>query len=122
MTRFLLAAALTASTLAAFSSAASAQDVKVTLSEWKMRTSVDTVKAGTVTFQITNVGAVDHSIQVVGPGVDKGSRQIGAKEVTTLTLTLKPGTYEIFCPLAEGSHKMAGMTRAFVVVPAASTP
>lgn len=121
MPRFLLAA-LAASSLAAFASDASAQDVKVTLSEWKMRTSTDTVKAGAVTFQVTNGGAVAHSLQVIGPGIDKGSRQIGAKEVTTLTVTLKPGTYELFCPLAEGSHKMAGMTREFVVVPAAGTP
>lgn len=117
MKRFLLLA-----TLAASSTAASAQDVKVTLSEWKMRLSKDTVQAGSVTFQVTNAGAMSHALQVTGPGVDKGTRQIAVRELGTLTLTLKPGTYEVFCPLAEGSHKMAGMTRTLVVTAAGASP
>ena len=117
MKRLLIVAAL-----AAFSSVASAQDVKVTLSEWKMRLSQDTVHAGTVTFQVTNTGAMSHALQVTGEGVDKGTRQIAVREVGTLTVTLKPGTYELFCPLAEGSHKMAGMKRTIVVTAAGSPP
>jgi plastocyanin len=117
MKRFLLVAAL-----AAVSSTASAQDVRVTLSEWKMRVTKDTVPAGSVTFQVTNTGAMSHALQVTGPDVDKGTRQIAVKEVGTLTVTLKPGTYELFCPLAEGSHKMAGMKHTLVVTAAGSAP
>ncbi|MBC7894075.1 MAG: cupredoxin domain-containing protein [Cytophagaceae bacterium] len=117
MKRILLLAAL-----ATASSAASAQDVSVTLSEWKMRLSRDTVPAGPVTFQIRNTGAMSHAVHVTGEGVDKGTRQIAVKETGTLTLSLKAGTYEVFCPLAEGSHKMAGMTRTLVVTAAGTPP
>lgn len=117
MNRMLLAAAI-----AAFPSIATAQRVSVTLSEWKLRLSQDTVQAGTVSFEVTNAGTVGHAVQVIGPGTDKGTRQIAAREVATLTVTLKPGNYELFCPLAEGSHKMAGMTRTLVVTPAGVPP
>ncbi len=117
MPRFLLLSAL-----AAFSSTAAAQDVSVTLTEWKLRLSKDTVMAGAITFEVKNQGTVAPSVQVVGPGMDKGTRQIGAREVATLTVTLKPGTYEVFCPLAEGSHKTAGMTQTLVVTGAATPP
>lgn len=115
MKRFLLIAAL-----AAVPSMAAAQDVNVTLSEWKLRASVDTVAAGTVNFQVRNNGQMSHALQVVGPGVEKGTRQVAAKELATLSLMLKPGTYELYCPLAEGSHKMAGMTKQLVVTDAAA--
>jgi plastocyanin len=114
MTRLLLTIAA-----ATFASAAGAQDVTVNMSEWKLRLSTDSVPAGTVTFNLRNQGVIAHALQVTGPGVDKGSRQVNAKETATLTLTLKPGTYEVFCPLAEGSHKMAGMKKSFIVTAAA---
>ncbi len=120
MNRFALVTAIAA--IAAFSSGAAAQDVTVTLSEWKLRLSADTVKAGTITFEVTNRGTVGHAFQVVGEGVDKGTRQIGAREVATLTVTLKPGTYDVFCPLAEGSHKSAGMAKTLVVTGATPPP
>ena len=120
MSRFVLISALAA--VATFSSGAAAQDISVTLTEWKLRLSRDTVQAGSVTFEVTNRGTVDHSVQVVGPGVDKGTRQIRAREVATLTVTLKPGSYEIYCPLAEGSHKTAGMSKTLVVIAGATPP
>lgn len=107
---------------AAFSSGAAAQNVSVTLSEWKLRLSTDTVHAGAVTFEVTNRGNVGHALQIVGDGVDKGTRQIGAREVATLTVTLKPGTYDVFCPLAEGSHKSAGMSKTLVVTAGTGSP
>ena len=116
MKRLLLAIAF-----AAIPSVASSQNVTVTLSEWKLRASRDTVQAGSVTFQVTNGGATSHALQVIGPDIDKGTRQIATKEVATLTLQLKPGTYELFCPLAEGSHKMAGMTKTLVVTAAGAS-
>jgi hypothetical protein len=33
---------------------------------------------------------------------------------------LKPGTYEVYCPLADLSHKKAGMSKTLVVVAAAA--
>jgi len=45
----------------------------------------------------------------------KGSREIPAGQETALTLTLKPGTYELYCPLSDLTHKVAGMSRTPVV-------
>jgi plastocyanin len=114
MTRFLFAAAL----LAASTAAASAQTVNVQLSEWKVRPSRDTVRAGRVTLQVSNTGSMSHSLWVLGDGVDKGTQTIATKQIASLTVVLKPGTYELFCPMSEESHKKAGMTKMLVVLPA----
>lgn len=115
MKRILFAAAA----LVLTSSAAQAQYVDVTLSEWKIDMKSDTVKAGRVTFQIKNEGTMAHAVRVKGDSVDKGTKDIPKKGAGTLMLTLKPGTYEIFCPMSESTHKMAGMSRKIVVVAAA---
>lgn len=103
--------------LAWISSAAGAQNVTVRLSEWKITLSTDTVRAGKVTFDVNNTGQMTHGFQVVGEGVDKGTRDIPARQAQSLTLTLTAGTYEVFCPMSEGSHKQAGMARKLVVLP-----
>ncbi len=102
---------------AATSSVAIAQGIAVTLSEWKVGMASDTVRAGSVTFSVKNTGSMTHAFSVKGEGVDKGTREIPANQSATLTLTLKPGTYEVFCPMSEESHKMAGMARKLVVTP-----
>jgi uncharacterized cupredoxin-like copper-binding protein len=112
MNRLVIAAGLAA----VFSSAAAAQAVPVTLSEWKVEIPHDTLKAGPVTFRVKNTGTMVHGFQVEGPSVDKGTPQIPAGQSLSLTVTLKPGTYELYCPMAEQTHKKAGMTRKIVVV------
>jgi plastocyanin len=112
MTRMIIIAAL-----AALSSVAEGQAVNVTVSEWKVALSRDTVRAGSVTFRVKNAGSMTHGFYVRGEGVDKGSRDIEARQEGSLTVTLKPGTYEVFCPMADLSHKAAGMSRKLVVVP-----
>ena len=113
MKRILIAAAL-----AACSSVAQAQAVTVTLTEFKVVLARDTVPAGSVTFRVKNAGKMTHALYVRGPGVEKGSREIPAGQETPLTLTLKPGTYEVFCPVSDLSHKMAGMADTLVVTAA----
>lgn len=116
MKRILFVAALFAAT-----SSAHAQAVNVTLAEWKLEFSRDTVQAGAVTFKVKNTGSMSHSFYVSGNGVEKGSKEIAAGQEGTLTLTLKPGTYDTYCPLADMTHKMAGLKKNLVVV-AATTP
>jgi plastocyanin len=113
MVRFLIVAAL-----ASTASLAGAQSVTVTLSEWKIGLTRDTVQAGTVTFEVSNTGQMTHAFYVKGNGIDKGTREIPARQAGSLTLTLKPGTYEVFCPMSEESHKQAGMSRKLVVTAA----
>ena len=114
MTRLLIVAAL-----AAFSSIARAQPVPVTLSEWTIELGRDTVRAGSVTFQVRNEGTIVHGFHIAGQGVEKETRQIPAGESATLTVTLKPGTYDLYCPMSEQTHRKAGMEKHLTVIGAA---
>jgi uncharacterized cupredoxin-like copper-binding protein len=109
-----------AAALVALSSVAAAQTVDVTLSEWKLRLSPDTVRAGSVTFRLSNDGAVTHALHVQGQGVDKSSQPIPPRQSGSLVVTLKPGTYEVYCPMSEDSHKKAGMLAKLTVTDAAA--
>ena len=111
MHRLIIVAALLVS-----SSVATAQAVTVTLSEWKVELGRDSVKAGAVTFKVKNAGSMTHGFYVRGEGVGKGTKEISAGQEAPLTLTLKPGTYELYCPMSDMSHKMAGMSRKLVVI------
>jgi uncharacterized cupredoxin-like copper-binding protein len=113
---------LIAALIAGISSTAGAQSVNVTLSEWKLELTRDTVHAGPVTFRIKNGGTMSHGFYVSGPGVDKGTKDIGVGQEAPLTVTLRPGTYEVYCPLADMTHKAAGMSRKITVLPAATAP
>ena len=75
----------------------------------------DTVQTGAITFRVTNQGGMNHAFYVRGEGVDKGTREIPMRQSASLSLTLKPGTYELFCPMSDESHKLAGMKRTLVV-------
>src|ERR1041385_5924649 len=114
MTRMLMAAGLAA----VLSSAAAAQSIPVTLSEWKVDMNRDTVKAGSVTFRVKNGGTIVHALHVDGQGGDKETPQIPADQSPSLTVTLKPGTYELYCPMSDETHKKSGMARKLVVIPA----
>ena len=116
MNRILIVAALAAS-----SSIAAAQAVSVRLSEWKISLSRDTVRAGSVNFRVSNDGSMNHAFYVRGPGVAKGMREIAQGESASLTVTLTPGTYDVYCPLSDGSHRQAGMAKTLVVLPAAAS-
>jgi len=115
MTRLIVAATLTA----VLSSAAAAQSVPVTISEWKVEMARDTLRAGTVTFRVKNEGTMVHAFYVEGQGVKKETPQIPAGQTMSLSVAMKPGTYEVYCPMSENTHKMAGMKKTIVVVDAA---
>jgi len=83
--------------------------VTATLSEWTIRLSSATVPAGPVTFSITNSGSIPHGFEVEGNGIEQETPLIQPGASAALTLTLKSGTYEIYCPVGESSHKKLGM-------------
>jgi plastocyanin len=83
--------------------------VSVRLSEWKVELSQASVAAGTVTFAITNAGSIPHGFEVEGKGIEKEIERIQPGASDTLTLTLKAGTYEVYCPVGKDSHKKLGM-------------
>jgi plastocyanin len=83
--------------------------VSAKLSEWKVELSEHTIAAGTVTFTIANAGTIPHAFEVEGQGIEQETSVIQPGSSGTLTLTLKPGTYEVYCPVGEASHKKLGM-------------
>src|SRR3989441_8232777 len=83
--------------------------VNVRLSEWKVELSQQTIATGAVRFAVTNAGSIAQGLEGEGQGIEKEIETIQPGATDTLTLTLKPGTYEVYCPVGEDSHKKLGM-------------
>jgi uncharacterized cupredoxin-like copper-binding protein len=89
------------------------QTVDVQLTEYEINMP-DTLPPGTVTFNVVNAGKEDHSLDVEANGyhaelpepLKRGDRH-------ALDLTLKPGTYSVYCPV--DGHKGKGMVRTLTV-------
>ena len=92
--------------------------VSAKLSEWKVELSERTIAAGTVTFTVANVGSIPHAFEVEGQGIEQETGVIQPGASATLTLTLGPGTYEVYCPVGADSHKKLGMETDLKVVAA----
>jgi cupredoxin-like protein len=89
--------------------------VPVRLSEWKVELSAANIPAGPVTFVITNAGAVPHAFEVEGRGIERETHIIQPGATDSLTLTLRAGSYEAYCPVGNDSHKRLGMVARFRV-------
>jgi uncharacterized cupredoxin-like copper-binding protein len=76
------------------------------------KTSLST-KAGKVTITMDNPSPVAHAIAVEGNGVDKDGPTVQMGGKSTVSVTLKPGTYEFYCPV--DGHKAAGMKGTLTV-------
>jgi uncharacterized cupredoxin-like copper-binding protein len=88
--------------------------VTVDASEYALKLPSDHMAPGTYTFTMDNVGHATHAIEIQGPGIDKAkSSTAGPGGKATLTVTLQPGSYEMWCPV--GNHKQAGMDTTITV-------
>lgn len=112
-------------------SATAPTKVSVKLKEFKVIPSIKTVKAGKVTFVVSNVGKINHELVVLKTNVPAGKLkenkdhevseassvgEVGEVDHGTTkqgTLTLKPGKYQLICNLP--SHYSAGQYVAFTV-------
>ena len=103
--------------------------VNVGEKEFKMSPSTTSVKAGSVTFKIKNKGALDHTFVIIKTSLAASKLPVKNEKVTlkplkdvgpfkpgkggTLTLTLKPGKYVLYCNIK--AHYSAGQRVAFTV-------
>jgi uncharacterized cupredoxin-like copper-binding protein len=86
---------------------ATGETVTVSLKEFTIAMPTE-LPAGPTTFTITNDGSVEHSFEIEGQGIEEELEpylQPGASG--TLTADLKPGKYEVYCPVDE--HADHGM-------------
>lgn len=75
-----------------------------------------TTSHGTVTIKVANTGTFVHALEVEdakGKGHDVETRHIKPGRTATLTLHLRKGRYEMYCPIP--GHRALGMKGVLVV-------
>jgi uncharacterized cupredoxin-like copper-binding protein len=79
------------------------------------QTKLTLAKPGTVTLRMTNPSSagMEHGIAIEGNGVDSDGPSVAPGQISTVTATLKKGTYTYYCPVP--GHKQAGMTGTLTV-------
>ena len=70
-------------------------------------------KAGKVTIVLDNPSSLPHAVEVEGNGVEEETDTIGKGETAEVTVDLKAGEYEYYCPV--DGHKAGGMTGTLTV-------
>jgi plastocyanin len=98
--------------------------VTVTEREYKLTLPRTHVAAGKYTLVAANKGKLSHSLEIAGPGI-KGERIAGTIKPGasgTLSVTLKAGSYSIWCPVP--GHAALGMKTTLKVgsAPVTGTP
>lgn len=83
---------------------AAAQTVQVTESEFKIALAGYKAKAGKFTFEVKNGGKLPHDFAIKG---GPKTKLIQPGQSATLTVTLKPGKYHLYCSVP--GHEQAGM-------------
>jgi len=98
--------------------------VMVKMTDFHLALSTQTFAPGTYSFVAANDGHTVHSLQIDGPGVadQRIPGVVAVGQSSTLTVTLRGGSYEIYCPV--DGHKAMGMDTHITVggSPATTTP
>jgi uncharacterized cupredoxin-like copper-binding protein len=68
--------------------------------------------AGRTTFRLTNDGGTTHALEIEGNGVEEETEEIGPGESAEVTVDLKDGRYEFYCPV--DGHREQGMEGTLV--------
>ena len=96
------------------STAESANTVDVVASDFKFDpSSLSVDAAGRTTFRLTNNGGTTHALEIEGNGIEEETDEIGPGESADVTVDLKDGRYEFYCPV--DGHREQGMEGTLVV-------
>jgi uncharacterized cupredoxin-like copper-binding protein len=72
-----------------------------------------TADAGKVTIEMKNDSKIPHDISIDGKGVDEKGKDVTGGGTSTVTATLKPGSYIFYC--AVPGHRQGGMEGTLTV-------
>jgi uncharacterized cupredoxin-like copper-binding protein len=85
------------------------ETLKISETDFKLDPSDPSVKAGSVTIDVSNDGETTHSLEVEGNGLADTSlpADLAPGDSGNLTVDLQPGTYTMYCPIDD--HRAMGM-------------
>jgi uncharacterized cupredoxin-like copper-binding protein len=90
------------------------ETVKIAETEYKLNPADPTVKAGSVTFDVSNDGAQLHNLNIEGNGIEEVSTDdLQAGDSGQVTVDLPAGTYEMYCSI--DGHRGLGMEGSITV-------
>ena len=122
LTRLLLSALLGTAMVACSAPAASdtppaEADLSINLADFMIDPSDVEAGGPTVTIEVTSDGPTPHNLTVrdADGAVLMATEDLSAGDTETISATLEPGTYTIFCSLA--GHESLGMSGTLVVGP-----
>jgi plastocyanin len=75
--------------------------------EFSISLSRSSFAAGTYVFVVRNRGTTTHALGISGPGINTTTDDVAPGDSSSLTVTLRAGSYDVYCPVA--NHKMLGM-------------
>jgi uncharacterized cupredoxin-like copper-binding protein len=82
--------------------------VRAVETDFHIALSKKTFTAGRYVFVAVNKGQTTHALTITGPGLSNATtKNIQHGQTTRLTVTLKKGAYDVFCPVP--GHKALGM-------------
>jgi plastocyanin len=88
--------------------------VTATLTDFHIELSQQSFSAGTYTFVTNNAGKATHSLEIVRDGeADHRTDNIQPGKSDEITVALKAGTYQVYCPV--GNHRSQGMDMKITV-------
>jgi uncharacterized cupredoxin-like copper-binding protein len=100
-------ATTTTTTQGTTNQAAPATKVDVSEIEFKITLAKTPTAAGSYDFAVKNDGKIAHDFVVSGNGVNAKTPLLNPGDSKTLSVDLKPGTYDVYCSVP--GHKQAGM-------------
>ena len=111
MVAAILAIAVAGAALAGMAAFAGTKTTRLTVTEveYKLTLSRTHLAAGKTTFVVVDKGKLAHSLSIAGPGLKKRliSGTIKPGTSRSVTVTLKAGTYTLWCP--QPGHAALGM-------------
>jgi len=96
--------------------------IAVRLTEWKVDVAAERAAVGPAVFVVTNAGTIPHALEIEGRGLERAVALIQPGHTDTLRVTLRAGSYELYCPVGGDSHKRLGMMARLTVGESVAAP